>query len=280
MNNKFQAFILTIRDKFFPYLSISLGMFLFILFFQPFPNVFTDLDNVLVFNAGFGAITFILLYFIQLFSKAFRQDDKELMSYFNGFVLLILSSVAYTFYLRYAGHTAVGFYTTAKIIIVCLAPPVALRLYQVVYELRLENTLLSRENDALQQQFHMITDKILSDTVEFYSSEGLSESLKLNVSDIALVKSADNYVEIYFREKNIIRKKLVRNTLRNIEQLLRPYSQFIRCHRTCIINSDQIERLQLKINSSFIVVKDLNESIPVSRQYIFKLKEAIEKAQR
>jgi DNA-binding LytR/AlgR family response regulator len=82
-------------------------------------------------------------------------------------------------------------------------------------------------------------------------------------------------VEIYYSDHDSIRKKLVRNTLKNIEQLLRPYDQFIRCHRTFIIQVGHIERIHLKINSSYVVLKKLDERIPVSRQYVLKLKEAM-----
>ncbi len=249
------------------------------LFFQPFPIRFTDLNNVLVFNAGFGGIVFLLLYLIHMFSKAFRLPDKEVMSYFNGFVLFVLSSVAFTFYLRYVGRATIDFYSVSKIVLICLVPPVILRIYRIRYELKLENDVVSRENALLQNRLQDLTENPVQNIVEFYSADTASELLKLPISDIILIKSADNYVEICYIDHDSIRKKLVRNTLKNVEQMLRPYDQFIRCHRTFIIHVGHIERIHLKINSSYIVLKKLDERIPVSRQYVLKLKEAMAKRQ-
>lgn len=245
------------------------------LFFQPFPIRFTELNSVLVFNAGFGAIIFILLYLIQLLSKTFSLSDWEVMSYFNGFVLFLLCSVAFTFYLMYVGRTAINFYSVSKIILICIVPPAILWIYRIRNELKQENDLLNRENKLLQDRLLAINETNTQNIIEFYSADTASELLKLSISDIVLIKSADNYVEIYYIDLGSIRKKLVRNTLKNIEQMLRPFDQFIRCHRTFIIHVGHIERIHLKINSSYVVLKKLDERIPVSRQYVLKLKEAM-----
>jgi DNA-binding LytR/AlgR family response regulator len=244
------------------------------LFFQPFPIRFTELNNVLVFNAGFGAIVFVLLNLIQMLSKTFRLPDMEVMSYFNGFVLFLLSSVAFTFYLLYVGRATINFYSVSKIILICLAPPVIIWIYRIRNELKLENDGLSRENTILQKRLRDLSENPAQNIIEFYSADSTPELLKLLISDIALIKSADNYVEIYYSDHDSIRKKLVRNTLKNIEQMLRPYEQFVRCHRTFIINVRHVEKIHLKINSSYVVLKKLDERIPVSRQYVLKLKES------
>jgi len=72
-----------------------------------------------------------------------------------------------------------------------------------------------------------------------------------------------------------LRKKLIRNTLKNIEFFIKQYSNFIRCHRTCIVNMHYIEKLHQDYSSHWITIKGSNEKIPVSRQYLLKLKEAL-----
>lgn len=249
------------------------------LFFQPFPIRFTELNSVLVFNAGFGGIIFILLYLIHLLSKTFRLPEMEVMSHFNGFILFLLSSVAFTFYLRYVGQAIIDFYSVSKIVLICLAPPAVLWIYRIRNELKQENDLLNRENMLLQNRLRDKNETPMQNIIEFYSADTSSELLKLSISDIVLIKSADNYVEILYLDHDTLRKKLVRNTLKNAEQMLRPFDQFIRCHRTYIIHTVHIERIHLKINSSYVVLKKLDERIPVSRPYVLKLKEAMAKRQ-
>lgn len=275
MNNYLQRLIFTIRDKWMLFGSISLGLFLFILFFQPLPNRFRDLDNILIFNAGFGVIAMILLYISHLLSKIFGQQDKVVLSYFNGFIFFLLCSVAFTFYLRFVGGSIITFYSVLKIVLLCLTPPVVLRIYLVIHDLGLQQDLLRKENTALHKQLHNITSVTLPLTIEFQSTENATETLKFNLSDIILFNSADNYVEICYTDKNTIRKKLVRHTLTSIEHQLKPYERFVRCHRTCIINTSFIEKVHFKVNACYVLVKDLKERIPVSRQYMLKLKEAL-----
>jgi len=47
------------------------------------------------------------------------------------------------------------------------------------------------------------------------------------VADVAFIKSVDNYVEIAYKEGEHFRKKLIRNTLINIEHQMKPFPNFI-----------------------------------------------------
>jgi DNA-binding LytR/AlgR family response regulator len=265
--------ILDVKDSLMLYGSVSMGVFLFILFFQPFPSRFNDFNDLLIFSAGFGIIVLLLLYIIHLFFVVPGQQNQEALSYFNGFILLVLSSAAFTFYLRYVGKASITFNLVAKIVLICLAPPAALRLFNVIHALKLDNDILLKENFSLFKQLHNGVDDKISGTIELPSAINPGEFLKLPLSCILLIRSADNYVEIFYQDDNAIRKKMIRNTLRNIELILQHYRWFLRSHRTCIINTSHIEKLHFKINSSYIILKGLSEPVPVSRQYILKLKE-------
>jgi DNA-binding LytR/AlgR family response regulator len=78
-----------------------------------------------------------------------------------------------------------------------------------------------------------------------------------------------------YAEGEILKKKLMRNTLKNIEQQLRQYSNFLRSHRICIVNILFIEKLYRNNESHWLAIKGFNGALPVSRQYLIKLKEAI-----
>jgi DNA-binding LytR/AlgR family response regulator len=145
----------------------------------------------------------------------------------------------------------------------------------MIRQLKEENNLLTKENLSLQHRLNDATGHLRSEMIELHSAD-TSEVLRLSVTDIVLVKSADNYVEIFFRSNDALKKKLIRNTLKNIEDLLVTYPLFVRCHRTCIISMEYVERFQFKINDSYLTLKDLTERIPVSRQYVVRLREAME----
>ena len=114
----------------------------------------------------------------------------------------------------------------------------------------------------------------LNKSIDFIS-ENSSENFSLPVAEVAYIKSADNYVEIVYKEGETYKKKLIRNTLKNIESQIKQYSNFLRCHRTSIVNIHFIGRLSRDRNNHWVIIKGVEEQVPVSRQYLLKLKEAL-----
>lgn len=277
MNNKLNQLVHLLRKDIRLFLSISFGIFLFILFFQPFPLIRFDFNNTLIFISGIALIVFIFMVLVRFFYgfviQRLKQNDKEyaLASYLGGFILLVLISVSLAFYLRYVGLVKITFYSMAKVILISFAAPVALRIHSVFTELKEENTLLINDKAKIQQKIEECEENYMSRSIEL-NSENKTEKLELIVSDIAFIKSADNYVEIVFMEDNNLKKKLLRNTLKNIEQQLRPFSSFVRSHRICIVNMHYIEKLNKGINKYWLNIKGYNEDIPVSRQYLLQFK--------
>jgi DNA-binding LytR/AlgR family response regulator len=204
-----------------------------------------------------------------------QTDNEPIFSiYLSGSVILALSSVAFTFYLRYVGLVTISFYIVFKIILICIAPPVILRLYIANNELRQQNESLISEKKEIQKKIEEYEEDNLNKSIEFIS-ENSTENLSLLVSEIVFIKSADNYVEILYKEADTFKKKLIRNTLKNVELHTKRYSNFIRCHRVCIVNKLYIEKLNNGYSNHWLSIKGYHEQIPVSRQYLLKLKEAL-----
>ena len=278
MNKKLNQLIYLLKEDMRIFLSISFGVFLFVLFFQPFLLDRFDFSNRLLFVAGLGAIVFLFMVLVRIafpwLIQNYDQSNHEpvLPYYIGSFIILALSSVGFAFYLHYVGLVSISFYIMFKVVLICLAPPVSLRLYDAVKELKQQNESLIKEKEIIQKQIEKYEDDYLNKSIEFIS-ENSTGNLNLLITDIAFIKSADNYVEIAYKEGDDFKKKLMRNTLKNIEQQIKPYSNFIRCHRICIVNTHYIEKLNRNYNNHWLTIKGYNEQIPVSRQYLLKLKE-------
>jgi DNA-binding LytR/AlgR family response regulator len=280
MNNKLDQLVQLLNEKLRLLLSISFGIFLFILFFQPFPIDRFDFNDNLLFVAGFGAIVFLFMFLLRVaipwMIKKSHQTVNEpvLTSYLSGFIILALCSVAFVFYLRYVGFVSISFYIVFKVVLTCLAPPVALKLYDVNKELIQQNESLISERKTIQKQVEKYEEDNLNKSIEFISETG-TENLTLLIAEVVFIQSADNYIEIAYMDGDNFKKMLIRNTLKNIELQIKQYSNFIRCHRTCIINMHYIEKLNQDYSSHWITLKGYHEKIPVSRQYLLKLKETL-----
>ena len=106
-------------------------------------------------------------------------------------------------------------------------------------------------------------------------SDNESDNLRIAVSEIVYVKSADNYVEVGYKEGEEIRKRMIRNTLKNMEQQLSGFNNFLRTHRTSIVNIQYIEKLHKNFNTYWLSLSGTKETIPVSRQYLIMVKDLL-----
>jgi DNA-binding LytR/AlgR family response regulator len=261
--------------------SISLGLFLFILFFQPFELSYLSFNNKLLFLTGLGAITFFIITLFQIllpqvWPKIFKTGIWESEPvYLISALIWIFLSTAFAFYLRYIGSVEITMYLMFKIIIICIAPVVVLRLYD-------NNELLRQRIHQLHENLTHINTQLGKNEKEPTTlnlelfSENKSEKIALQLNDLVLIRSADNYIEVVYKENDQFKKKLIRNTLKNMEDMLAYYTEFIRCHRTCIVNKDYIEKLNRNYTGQkIIILKGYDAEIPVSRQYQLLVKEAL-----
>jgi len=84
--------------------------------------------------------------------------------------------------------------------------------------------------------------------------------------DLLLLESTDNYVSVYYVLEGKVQRKLLRNTLKNLEDLLKENS-IIRCHRSFMVNMQNIEFVQKEGKKLILKVKLLEKNIPVSQKY-------------
>lgn len=280
MNNKLTEIINAIKENLRLYLSIILGIFLFLLFFQPFPVGLFDFNNSLLFIAGICAILFIFLVVAgMLFPRFIRYDKQEdylpiLPSYIGGFGYLVLSTLAITFYLRYVGHIEISFFIVFKTVLISGTSLIILRINKTFKTQKSQIETLTKENTKYAQQLDECGNDLINDTVKLASDYG-QEDLYLEISKILLLKSADNYVEVVYLEGEEIKKKLIRNTLKNIAEQLKSYTGFMRCHRSFVVNIKYVKELHRRFNNHWLTVDLFDIEIPVSRQYIAKIKEEL-----
>ena len=280
MSRKLDHLIKAIKEELGILLSISFSVFLFVLFFRPFSFTDFDFNNSILFVGGLGTIVFIVMVLVRITVPGIllrNNPDGKIFSfpaYINGFIIFLLSSVAFVFYLRFVGLVGITFFITFRVAVICLVPPLALGIIDLINELKQQNEMLVVENKIMQKQVEKYKEHILNKLIEF-PSENNSETFSLHISEVALLKSADNYVEIVYKEGEIYKRKLIRNTMKNIELQIKQYSNFLRCHRVCIVNLHYIEKLSRSGHNHWLTIRGFDEPVPVSRQYLLRIKEFI-----
>src|SRR4030043_21552 len=58
--------VYNLKEQLKLFFSISLGIYLFILFFQPFGNVRPDIDEKLLYNAGLAGISYFMMWIFRI----------------------------------------------------------------------------------------------------------------------------------------------------------------------------------------------------------------------
>jgi len=91
-------------------------------------------------------------------------------------------------------------------------------------------------------------------------------------TNIILIQSASNYIEIYYREGTFVRKKMIRQTLNNVELQLSKFSDFKKSHRCCLVNIKQLSRLAGTSPNFTLEAKGLDIQIPISRHNVTKFR--------
>ncbi len=251
----------------------------FLVLFKPFQNVFTSQSPLV--NAGFGLVVSLVLAINHLLiTKVFPVNlkkwtiGKSILWTFYDVVAVIVGVFIYkSYWSGYENFTWKGLWDIGYTTLLLAIIPV------MISTILLENWLLRRnlKKASLFQQSVENTfpnPAIGADLLTIYA-ENNNEWLKIRVSSLVYLESTDNYVSIYYREKDHIQKKLLRSTLTKIEaQIRQAYIQ--RCHRSYMINLHQIKYVGGNSRGLQLQMLDVEKQIPVSRKYVKTILKQIE----
>lgn len=259
---------------------ISLAMFLFVLFFQPFDYQMEDFNDRLIFTLGIAVITFLILVIfrivmpVSLTSRIHAESLK--ISNEVGLIILIwfFITTANIFYLFYVGKVELTLSVGVKIALFSAFPSIILKLADVNMSLREQLRHFVRRNMKLEHD--LANAEMQQNDPVVLESDTQTDKIELFPDDIMMIRSADNYVDIYYKSEDKVEHKLLRNTLKNMQHTLREQHDFRRCHRTCIVNTAYIVNMTNSYKGHRLKLLDMDEEIPVSRQYILGIKDVLD----
>ena len=118
--------------------------------------------------------------------------------------------------------------------------------------------------------FRRPTSEFVPEMVDFFA-ENKKSKISILSNALLYIKSEDNYVELFYLSKDIVKSELLRNSLKAIEDSFANSGHLVRCHRSYMINPAQIVKVVDKKPQPVI---DLGHSItiPVSGKYLDSMK--------
>jgi hypothetical protein len=275
-------------------LPLLAGFFVgsFLWLFEPFEMRELPKDERLIQAAAYGLVTFVAVLFNvgflpDLFPVIFRSKTWTVLSeiLFEIYNLLCIT-VGNTFMHAYLMHEPFRF----EVLQAFFLPTFSIGFFPVVFYVLYRQIVLEKENIAISndiqplvvhhheaEKVHTVNVIETPQTITLSSEDG-KEEFTLPIAEVLYLESAANYVELVYKVPNADKPKkmLFRNTMKNIEAMLAAYPQvFLRCHRSFIVNIEQIKTVKGNSQGVNLMLGDGIDYVPVSRTNIPRLKELL-----
>lgn len=255
--NKKTHFISSISNQLFIGLLIGLFLFFTIFFIKPFNSneFYSPNDGIIVF--GFGVLFFVVYTFHSFIEVLIVKKTNLTWKIKNEIISILI------------------------FVFVC---GTVLYLYNYIY--------INKYNYSLNDYFFYLIKRVLVFTpiilptllfLRFFFGEikvpfspeiiaikGINkkEYIEVKKNDLLYIKASENYISIFYVDKNTIQKVLFRNTLSNIQNQI-PFLE--KCHRSYLINIEQIKDIRGNTQNGTILINGTETQIPLSKTYYKKI---------
>ena len=254
---------------------ISTGVFLFLFLFQPLQIDMLATREKYFLVIGLGIITFLslslnLLIMPSLLPKIFIHRNwtikKEI---FWDLWILFTVSVGYYLYYKALGIMVFGFDVIIKIILIAIVPT------SVLITFNRNRLLLTHLRTAQEINRKLHDNREIPEKLVHFVSDYQKDTLSVKVSQILLIRSASNYIEVFWKQGGQGSHQMIRYSLTNAEEVLKEYKFIMRCHRSYLVNVNHIDRVEGNSQGYRIYFETIDFAVPVSKNYVNKLRELI-----
>lgn len=250
-------------------------VFLFLWIFRPFRIEEMDQPLVLI-CVGFGLVTFVSMVILnvlvpKLIPRFFQEEKwtvgKELLSTLTHIFLIGLANFLFFSYYgqRYFSWGVLLWFQGVTLAVGAI-PSAMVILWKESQDRRKFESGAGEMNKNLP--FHQVDVGAESDkrTLEIHSQTA-DENLIVRPADIYYIKAADNYIEVYYRSGGEVSRRILRNTLKSVEQDLESHPDLFRCHKSYLVNLSHVHHLSGNAQGYKLHLQQVDEPIPVSRQH-------------
>jgi len=257
-------------------LFISLGVLAFLLIFQPIDFAVWSKKEIVYIIAGLVTSTFLvlslnLIVLPSLFPKIFYKNTwnikKEIL--WNLWILVAISSSDFLFYSQITGLFDISFFDITKILLLGLLP------VAVLITINQERLLRSHLISAQQLNKQLLEKKQHQKNLIHFVSDYKNTTLTIKADLLIAIKSSDNYIEVYYKNNELVKKQIIRSSLKRVEELINKYEFILRCHRSYIVNIKFINEIQGNPQGFKLFMVDTDFTVPVSQKYIHEFKNKI-----
>ncbi len=239
----------------------------FLLVFQPFGvNNYDPTHKIgltfLLASLGFGLVcgVTLALYEFLIAPKMFRRNNIMSFVLRLGFGMLLVAAALFLFY-NFLGNfhdwrlsSFIGF--IRDVFLMAILPVGIIILY-----LKYRSASLAFQNLKIQP-IAQTEGKLI-----WFAEGNETKKLAITLNDLRFIEAQDNYVAVHYLENNLLKKTLLRATMKKL-QLQLQQDRVVRCHRSYIVNLGSVIKItKNNANQYRLYLSDVETSLPVSRSY-------------
>ncbi|WP_422089634.1 LytTR family DNA-binding domain-containing protein [Tenacibaculum ovolyticum] len=243
------------------WISLALGIwiFMFLFFAEPFDiNRFTKIEKITLLPI-YGIIQSICYCIPLWYQHKFNQNKwsfkKEFI--FIGLMILIGFCINFLFYKNFVAYNEPETYNYYHYFKWIYLPALAIILPFI---------LIGRYITGKFSENNIIEDKIV------IKGKGKLDFIALKPNELVFVKSSDNYIEVNFLEKDIIKKKIIRETISEVQK---SFPFLLKTHRSFLINPLHFKHFKTE-NKKLLIEVGFGYRIPVSRNLQASIKSELQ----
>jgi len=250
-------------------LGTGLFIFIFLYVFKPSSYIY-DQEPIFQFliSFGFGLIATIILYILKFLVQPRIVSDNWTLgkSIIWGLTISACIGIASYFYIviifenefsvQYLPIYIKYFFYSILTALLIGSIPITIR--------HLIGYLFAYRKALLQAGLLNDNEFVWEDEIIIKAGQE-TNSFIYNPRKIVYIASDDNYISVFSLENESLKKRFIRGTLKAVEKDLKGNNQFIKCHKSYIINMIYFAKTIGNSNAMLLRNDRLNLEIPVSR---------------
>ncbi len=253
-------------------LAIGTGLFvaLFLTYFQPFGSNNWQDPNKLWLLSGFGLVTTTLMLLNSFLvpkalPNAFVEQSWTMLKEITFVAYHILSiAIGNVLYAQLTGLMDPQIRGAFSMIIYTftlgIIPTIVIILINYIYHLK----LYAIEKHNIPSNTIKLSEHNLLITL---TSENEKDHISFLEQDLCYIESSDNYCTVYFLKENKLYKEILRSSLSRLESILPQNTNYVRCHRSFVVNLGKIEAVSGNAQGYKFHLYNQSLTVPVSRKY-------------
>lgn len=255
---------------------ISIGILGVLLIFQPIGIVELSRKDVFYLTTGLAASTFLslilnLILLPSLLPKLFNPKRWKVKSeiFWNIWIVFTIMSSNFLFYSKLFGFFEIGLDTIWKLLLLSVLP------VSVLITINQDRLLRAHLKSAEALNRKLSESNIQDEKLVTFSSDYKNDNLSLKMSSLLLIRSANNYIEIFYLQNGVPKSQMVRCSMLNAERTVKDFETTIRCHRMYIVNINHIVKIEGNSQGYRLALDGIEFPVLVSQKYMNAFKRII-----